>query len=84
MLKIPLLTRQGEHVVTVVLPPFQRPPEIIVWGQRHFVHTVRHGHGEGGADYLEAMAWFCPPSTTIPGSLDPWRGIPDQGAPDAG
>lgn len=62
MVKVPLLTRNGEFVVTVEVPPFQPPADIIIWGARIFSRTERRGHGETGADYLEAFAYMVPPN----------------------
>jgi hypothetical protein len=48
-----LLTRTGEYVVTVTVPPFTPPAEVIAWGSRLF---VRRENGE----YREGIAWVVP------------------------
>jgi hypothetical protein len=50
MIDTPLLTRTGEYVTTVAVPPFALPAEIISWGLRFF---VRQPDGE----YREALVW---------------------------
>ena len=44
---VDLLTRDGSHVTTVKLPPFQVPPEIIRWGERFFVRCQDGTYREG-------------------------------------
>lgn len=42
MLKIRLVTGEESgvgYVATVLIPPFKTPPDIIVWGSRHFLTT---------------------------------------------
>jgi hypothetical protein len=46
-----LFTRTGAFVVEVLVPPFQLPAEVIVWGERFF---VRNAEGE----YREGLAYF--------------------------
>jgi hypothetical protein len=46
-----LFTRTGKLVTEVLVPPFQLPAEIIVWGERFFVRTPQ-------GEYREGMPWF--------------------------
>lgn len=55
-----LLTRTGDFVVEVLVPPFNPPAEIIQWGGRYF---IRQPDGK----YCEGMVWF---------SADPMAGRP--------
>jgi hypothetical protein len=58
-MKAELLTKQGEHVANIEMPFFMTPPEIVVWGQRHFIHDDRpFVESENGLTYYEAFAWF--------------------------
>jgi hypothetical protein len=50
MLEVTLYTRDGREVVRVTVPPFELPPEVILWGARYF---VRRGDGL----YYEGMCW---------------------------
>jgi len=34
-----LINNVGSYVATVMLPKFNTPPEVIVWGIRHFIPT---------------------------------------------
>lgn len=49
-MEIKLLTRDGGYVTTVSVPPFNPPPEVIMWGSRVFVR-------QPGGHYAEGMAW---------------------------
>ena len=45
-----LLTKSGDFVTRVDVPPYDPPPEIIAWGTRFF---VRQQNGE----YREGLVW---------------------------
>ncbi len=58
MTSIRLTTSDGGFVEDVTIPPFQKLPEIIVWGERHFVGP----HFEGATTcYREAFAFWVNP-----------------------
>lgn len=57
VVKIRLLTRQADFVVSVFIPPFDPPPEVIVWGSRVFARRP-----EG---YLEVFAYTALPSASV-------------------
>jgi hypothetical protein len=50
-----LLTRTGELVTLVTIPPMNPPPEMVCWGQRLFVRNER-------GEYREGCCWFAPGS----------------------
>lgn len=50
MVQTQLLTRTGEYVTTIAVPPFRVPTEVIGWGDRVF---VRQPDGE----YREGLIW---------------------------
>lgn len=52
-----LETVKGEKVTDVEVPPFDPPPEILIWGQRFFKHHE-------GATYREAFAYWIAPDQT--------------------
>lgn len=52
-MKVKLLTRSGDYVAVIDSPPFEIPPEIIQWGERHFVHKP-------SGEYREGMLWHTP------------------------
>ena len=54
-LRVRLVTPQGAEVAEHVLPPFNVPPMVLVWGSRVFVHR-----GDIGLVYEEAFAFFVP------------------------
>ena len=54
MQPVELFTRDGSYVTTVHVPPFQTPPEVIVWGLRIFVLDREAGK------YREAFAYAVP------------------------
>jgi hypothetical protein len=37
--EVKLLTRDGQYVVTAIIPPFKLGPEILLWGERFFGKT---------------------------------------------
>jgi hypothetical protein len=53
-----LLTRTGEFVVKVMVPPFSPPAEVINWGSRYF---VRQSNGE----YREGIVWVAGRATEV-------------------
>jgi hypothetical protein len=40
--QVKLVTRDGNHVATVVVPAFEVAPEMLHWGSRFFVRHGRH------------------------------------------
>jgi hypothetical protein len=50
-----LYTNDGDEVVTVNVPPFNPPAEILQWGARYFVYDVIDKR------YIEGMLYFVPP-----------------------
>lgn len=50
-----LYTNDGEEVVTVNVPAFVPPAEILQWGARYFVYDPI------AAQYTEGMLYFVPP-----------------------
>jgi hypothetical protein len=63
MLEIRLTTRDGAEVTEVVIPPFQKLPEIIAWAQRFFAfHCELKADGENcAAEYREVVCYLIPP-----------------------
>jgi hypothetical protein len=57
-MKAELLTKQGGHVASIEMPFFMTPPQVVVWGERIFVHDDRpFVESEHGHTYYEAFAW---------------------------
>lgn len=58
-MKCNLLTADRGFVTHVEIPPFDTPPEILIWGERFFQldrNTAQHVVPE----YLEAFTFFVP------------------------
>lgn len=53
-----LYTKANEFVVAAEIPPFEPPPEILMWGERVFRH-------ESEDRYTEGLAWFIPPQSPL-------------------
>lgn len=47
MKRTKLYTKEGEYVVTVLVPPFNPPSEVVIWGIRIFVRNVDGEYREG-------------------------------------
>lgn len=45
MRKVLLYTSNGAFVVSGWIPPFDVPPEVIVWGDRHFRYSAADNEG---------------------------------------
>ena len=56
MTKIRLETRSGDFVAEVEIPTMMPMPEIVTWGDRHFVHTGLYTliYSEGICHVVEA------------------------------
>ena len=54
MQPVELHTREGGYVTTIEVPPFTKPPEVIIWGLRVFVLDQEAGK------YREAFAYVVP------------------------
>lgn len=71
-MEVELTTRSGDHVITLTIPTFKFPPEIIVWGERHFARYLGPaGHLvtdvrllPGRPIYREAFAYFAAATRT--------------------
>lgn len=64
-----LFTKQREFVCEIEMPFFNTPPDVVVWGERHFVldpydpsSPRRDGDDE---QYREAFAWWVSPETVV-------------------
>jgi len=44
-----LYTEKGDYLTSVLVPPMDPPPEIVMWGSRAFVH-------KGPGQYVETFA----------------------------
>jgi hypothetical protein len=47
MMPTVLLTRTGEPVTAIEVPPMEPPPEIVCWGSRFFVRNAAGEYREG-------------------------------------
>lgn len=58
-----LAIHDGGYVADVSIPPFQKMPEVIVWGDRHFAFHAMLTEPEDhcAAEYREVFAYFIPP-----------------------
>lgn len=56
-MKVKLYTAAGDFVAEIEIPPFQRMPEILVWGERHFVGPADPANPD---HYVEAFAFWVP------------------------
>jgi hypothetical protein len=58
MIEVKLYTRDGHYVSTVLIPPFQKMPEVILWGERFFLYDFAHleSHREDRAVECFAVA----------------------------
>lgn len=54
MKSVRLITNDGGFVVSGKVPPFDAPPDVIVWGQRVF--TYSHTDDEAVDVYIEAFS----------------------------
>ena len=63
MIAIRLAARDGGHVCDVIIPPFQKLPEVLVWGERFFTFHTKLDDPEElcVAEYREAFAYCVPP-----------------------
>lgn len=63
MIRIRLAVRDGGHVADVTIPPFQKLPEVLVWGVRFFsFHSSMSIDGEPcSAEYREVFAYMVLP-----------------------
>lgn len=62
MIEVELYTTDGRYVVTVLVPDFSKPADVIVWGSRVFradADLERH--------YREVFCYIVPP---FPGSAE--------------
>jgi hypothetical protein len=60
--EITLYNNDGHAVVTIQVPPWKHPPELLIWGERFFI--LRHETGALYASdrYTEAAgSFFIPP-----------------------
>jgi hypothetical protein len=54
-----LLTSDGNRVGFADTPPFNKPPDILIWGERFFqLDKLTEGHVE--PQYREAFTYFVP------------------------
>lgn len=51
MFEVELRTEKGELVTVVLIPPFLTPPDVIVWGTRHFKKGCWSDPSEGSRPY---------------------------------
>jgi hypothetical protein len=63
MMRIRLAISDGGYVADVTIPPFQKMPEVVVWGERFFAFHVMLTEPEDicAAEYREVFAYFIPP-----------------------
>lgn len=63
MIKIRLAIYDGGHVSDAIIPPFQKLPEVVVWGERFFAfhHVIEEAEDECRAEYREVFAYWIPP-----------------------
>jgi hypothetical protein len=66
-MRIELVTKDGQHVAWVEIPPFQTMPDIVAWGDRTF--TVDLYSSAAHSVYREAFAVV---------SLTPSPGLPEK------
>lgn len=60
-MQVNLYTAAGDFVAEVEIPPFNRMPEILVWGERHFIwHEDPASVIDGKVGYVEAFAFWVP------------------------
>lgn len=73
MIVVRLVTQTGIEVVDVRVPNFDPCPDVIVWGERVFVHFANAAWarqltvdtGKVHAIYREAFAYGCPPGVEV-------------------
>jgi hypothetical protein len=53
-----LLTRTGEFVVKVMVPPFSPAADSIIWGSRMFVR-------QSNSEYREGIVWVAQPESEV-------------------
>jgi hypothetical protein len=59
MIRVKLFTEAGRYVGACDVPPFNRAPDVIFWGERTFV--LRPGQPKGEEiEYEEAFVWGAP------------------------
>lgn len=59
MIPYRLLLVRDDHLHVVhegVMPPFQLPPQVIIWGERFFLFDVNNQNVQR-RDYIEAFTW---------------------------
>lgn len=54
MKTVMLYTKDGEFVVNGLIPAFKSPPDVIVWGDRHFQYSATSN--EDIDSYIECFA----------------------------
>lgn len=63
MIRIRLSIADGRYVADVSMPPFQKLPAVVVWGQRFFIfHQMLDAPEDPcAAEYREVFAYCIPP-----------------------
>ena len=69
MIAVRLAVRGGGHVADVIIPPFQKLPDVVVWGERFFGlhHELSAVEERCAAEYQEVFAYWIPPGERDPG-----------------
>lgn len=62
MIRIRLAIDNGDHVMDVTIPPFQKLPEVVIWGQRFFAfhHVISEAEDACKAEFREVFAYWIP------------------------
>ena len=60
-MKCQLLTSAKEFVAEVEIPPFNTPPDILVWGERFF----KLDQATTRPEYVEAFTYFVLPAKAV-------------------
>jgi len=63
MTRITLNTRSGDLVAEAEVPPFERMPEMIRWGDRMFVQA--DGFDAEAPIYVEGLCFYVDPSVPL-------------------
>ena len=54
MRQVELLTTDGRFVTNGTIPPFDVPPDVIIWGDRIFQHKDTYAGDEDGTYHIDS------------------------------